>query len=70
MSNQEVQREALSFIETTDKYTGKTSRRPWTTTVFHITQTEAQPADPQIRATFDNEQPEPPAAAPNGRLAF
>ena len=31
----------LTFIERTDKKTGAKSRRPWRTTVFHISQTES-----------------------------
>jgi hypothetical protein len=30
----------LTFIETTDKATGEKTRKPWGTTVFHISQTE------------------------------
>ena len=30
----------ITFIETTDKDTGQTKKRPWTTTVFHVSQTK------------------------------
>lgn len=30
----------ITFIETTDKETGQVKKRPWTTTVFHISQTK------------------------------
>lgn len=31
----------VTYIETTDKETGEKKRRPWSTTVFHVSQTEA-----------------------------
>ena len=30
----------ITFIETADKETGQTKKRPWTTTVFHVSQTK------------------------------
>lgn len=33
--------QVLTFIERKDKDTGAISRRPWRTTVFHISQTES-----------------------------
>ena len=30
----------ITFIESTDKETGQTKKRPWTTTVFHVSQTK------------------------------
>jgi hypothetical protein len=68
----------LTFINTVDKQTGESRRRPWHTTVFHVSQTDAigAVALPELDATGENvehageTEPSAPTARRMGKVAF